>query len=109
MAYLGTTSTAPNTPVLAVQGLAFASSNVTGVVGLRVGSPRMWIYNSTELAAVLNSSTGYFGKDLTRLGVQVGDTLMHFGASVPALHMFISLTTGSSQVGLPTTSPMSTS
>lgn len=82
MAYLGTTSTAPNVPTLVVQPFVVSSSNVTGVAGLKYGFPRIWSYASTHLATEMGaSSTGFFGKDATRLGWQAGDLVFAYCAS----------------------------
>ena len=107
MAYLGTTSTAPNVPALVTQSLAYSSSNVTGVAGLSYGLPRVWIYSSTHLAVDV-SSADFFGKDPSRLGMKVGDVLWHFGSSNPAIHMCINAGATTSDFGTQSTAPGST-
>lgn len=76
MAYLSSTSTAPNTPMLVIQGLTYASSNVTQVAGLKYGTPRIWTYASTHASSEI-SSVNFFGKDVQRLGFVVGDLLLY--------------------------------
>lgn len=88
MAYSGTTSTAPNTPSLVAQGMAYASSNVTGVAGLRYGLPRFWTYASTHLSSDIGDAN-FFGRDAQRLGFVVGDALWHIGSSAITIHMCI--------------------
>lgn len=101
MAYLGTTSTAPNVPALMIQPFVQTSSNVTGVAGLKYGFPRFWNYASTHTAVELGaSSTGFFGKDAQRLGWQPGDLLFAYTASGAVLsYNVLSVSTTVAQLG----------
>lgn len=69
MAYQGTTSTAPNPPVLVSQGIGS-----TGRVG-----PKQWVYASTHVQVDV-SSTGFF-TDGQALGMTLGDQVMVVGST----------------------------
>ncbi len=75
MAYLGTTSTAPNVPFLVTQGIAFSSSNITGTAGVTRGAPRVWNYASTHDSSDI-AGVNFF-TDGQKLGFAVGDILWH--------------------------------
>ena len=64
MAYLGTTSTAPNPPILLHGGMGSTGGQLRAV----------WLYRSTHVQAAV-SSTGFF-KDGLALGMKVGHVVM---------------------------------
>lgn len=80
MAYAGTTSTAPNPPVLVTQGIAAQSSNVTGSTVPR-GVPRTWTYVSTHFSSDI--AVANFFTDGQKLGMLPGDHVIHtsFGST----------------------------
>lgn len=60
MAYLSSTSSAPNTPILEIQGIA---------------GTRRWSYSSTHLSSDVEFAN--FFSDGRDLGMEIGDTLLH--------------------------------
>jgi hypothetical protein len=97
MAYSGTTSTAPNVPALVTQGLAYASTNVTGTAEFQTGVPRTWIYSSSHLNAGV-TAVNFFGADAVRLGFKVGDMVMSYGTSNVTMHKITVVGTTTSQL-----------
>ena len=84
MAYLGTTSTAPNVPRLVTQGIGKTN--------------RVWMYKSTHVQTDV-SSTGFF-RDGYALGMQLGDTVMVQSSTVYTLSMHTVAVRTSTGVGL---------
>lgn len=96
-------STSPNIPALVTQGLAYASSNVTGTTNIAYGG-RTWIYSSSFTAA--ECSSAHFGARARDLGFRRGDNLVIYdnASSGPIVKMakinptssgFVVFTTGS--------------
>ena len=105
-AYQSATSTSPNIPSLVVQGLAYASSNVTGST-VANHAPRTWIYSSSFTAAEVGSSA-FFGANAKALGFQRGDLMQVWVGSTafqlisvsinPTSSGFVVWTTGSALI-----------
>lgn len=79
MAYLSSTSTAPNPPALVDQQIARSSSNVTGTAGVYFGIPREWYYASTHGATEVVAAN--FFTDGRALGMRVGDIVNVYGST----------------------------
>lgn len=98
MAYAGTTSTSPNPPFLVAQGIAYASSNVTGSTLARYGQPREWRYVSTHTQAEVAAANFFTdGKDL---GLAVGDSVLVVGTTTYVISQHAVRTVGSTTTQL---------
>ena len=94
MAYLGTTSTAPNVPHLVTQGIS---------AGAAVGQPRQWIYVSTHISSDIEAAN--FFTDGQKLGFRVGDMLMHVESTVYLItsHAVVAVGATTTDLGVGTT------
>ncbi len=103
MAYQGTTSTSPNVPQLVTQGVAFSSSNVTGTAGIQRGGPRVWVYTSTHISSDIEAAN--FFTDGQKLGMKVGDQLVHTGSTtfVITSHTVVAVGSTTTDLGVGTT------
>lgn len=101
MAYLSSTSTAPNTPSLFVQAIARPSSSVTGSTLPGAGGvPRQWQYSSTHGATAVQAAN--FFTDGNALGMRTGDVLFVYGSTFGVTtHMVIDHGATSFQVSAP--------
>lgn len=72
MAYLGTTSSAPNTPFILGGPMARTSTSSTA------RGYTLWAYGSTHLSSDIYT-VNFFGRDAQRLGFLPGDVLLYFG------------------------------
>ena len=73
MAYLSSTTTAPNVPQLVTQGIAKSSS------GSAMNLPRTWIWNSTHISSDIEAANWI--TDGQELGLKVGDLVVHTNAA----------------------------
>jgi len=88
---------------LVTQGIAFASSNVTGTAGIQRGQPRQWIYVSTHISSDIEAAN--FFTDGKNLGMQIGDQLVHVGSTtyVMTSHTVVAVGSTTTDLGVGTT------
>ena len=91
MAYLSSTSTAPNVPALMSPG----------VRGTAV--PRTWVYSSTHISSDIEAAN--FFTDGKALGMKVGDQLIHTGSTtyVMTSHTVVAVGSTTTDLGVGTT------
>jgi hypothetical protein len=93
MAYARYDSTAPNTPVAAINPMAFGSGSTLHGVGSSAGvGGKTWLYISTHTQAEVGTSD--FISDGRQLGMKIGDSLIN--AQIAAKHSFHRVTNVSS-------------
>lgn len=100
MAYMGTTTTAPNVPSLVVQSVfAGGATDPTN----NAGPPRTWVYRSTHISSDIEEAN--FFVDGKLLGFRTGDVLVHTGSTtyVVTSHTIITVGTTTCDLGVGTT------
>jgi hypothetical protein len=79
MAYMSSTTTAPNVPSLVSQSINAISNASSDKATTNDGPPRLWIYNSTHISSDI--AVANFFTDGYALGLRLGDLLWHRDAT----------------------------
>lgn len=97
MAYMSSTTTAPNVPVMLVQGIAaYGTTDPT----TQSGAPRTWYYRSTHISSDIEAVN--FFTDGYYLGMRVNDLLMHVGSTTYIITSHTVLAVGATTTDLGT-------
>ena len=90
MAYLSSTSTSPNVPIMSFQPVA---------------GPKTWVYSSTHVSSDIEAA--HFFTDGLNLGMGLADALLHYPSSdsteVATAHMVIAVGATTTEVSVGTT------